>query len=62
MRALTIGTAATIVLLLVPAGHLLLVLFVPLAFLALLLFRTTWQPLPTIYRPRTPRTDTAEHE
>ena len=62
MRALAIGTALTIVLLLVPAGHLLLVLLIPFAFLALLLFRTTWQPLPTIYRPRTQRTGTAGHE
>lgn len=59
MRALAIGTALTIVLLLVPAGHLLLVLLIPVAFLALLLFRTTWQPLPTVYRPGPGHADTA---
>lgn len=62
MRTLAIGTALTIVLLLVPAGHPLLVLLLPLAFLALLLFRTTWQPLPTTYRPGPSRTDAAGHE
>ena len=51
MRTLAIGTALTVVLLLIPGGHLLLVLLVPLAFLALLMFRTTWKPIPTTYRP-----------
>ena len=62
MRALAIGTALTLVLLLVPAGHPLLVLLLPLAFVSLLLFRTSWQPLPTIYRPGRRRTGTARHE
>jgi hypothetical protein len=51
MRTLAIGTALTVVLLLIPGGRLLLVLLVPLAFLALLMFRTTWQPIATTYRP-----------
>lgn len=51
MRSLAIGTALTAVLLFVPGGHLLLVLLLPFAFLALLLFRAGWQPLPTTYRP-----------
>jgi hypothetical protein len=61
MRGLAIGIALTVVLLLIPGGHLLLVLLVPLAFLALLIFRTTWQPVATTYRPRTRRPGPAEH-
>lgn len=59
MRGLAIGTAVTIVLLLVPGGHLLLVLLIPLALFAFLRFRTTWQPLSTAYRPRGGRTGPA---
>ena len=62
MRGLAIGTALTIVLLLVPGGHLLLVLLIPLALFALLRFRTTWQPLSTTYRPRGRRTGPAGHQ
>ena len=54
MRGLAIGIALTGMLLLVPGGHVLLVLLVPLAFLALLVFRTTWQPVSTTYRPPEP--------
>jgi hypothetical protein len=54
MRGLAIGIALTGILLLVPGGHFLLVLLVPLAFLALLMFRTTWQPVSTTYRPPEP--------
>jgi hypothetical protein len=56
MRGLAIGTALTVVLLLVPGGQLMLVLLIPLAFLALLMFRTTWQPVSTTYRPEANRT------
>ena len=62
MRGLAIGIALTGMLLLVPGGHILLVLLVPLAFLALLMFRTTWQPVSTAYRPRSQATGPAEHE
>ena len=62
MRGLAIGITLTAILLLVPGGHVLLVLLVPLAFLALLLFRTTWQPVSTTYRPRSHATDPSEHE
>ena len=62
MRSLAIGIALTGMLLLVPGGHTLLVLLVPLAFLALLMFRTTWQPVSTTYRPRSRPTGPAEHE
>ena len=62
MRGLAIGIALTAMLLLVPGGHVLLVLLVPLAFLALLMFRTTWQPVSTTYRPRSQATGPAEHE
>ena len=51
MRGLAIGIALTIVLLLIPGAHLLLVMLVPLAFVALLMFRTSWQPVSTTYRP-----------
>jgi hypothetical protein len=51
MRALAIGIALALILLLVPGGHVLLVLLVPLAFLALLRYRTSWQPVSTTYRP-----------
>ena len=51
MRALAIGIALGLTLVLVPAGHVLLVLLIPLALLSLLLFRTTWQPVSTTYRP-----------
>jgi len=62
MRGLAIATALTVVLLLVPGGHVLLVLLIPLAFLALLMFRTTWQPVPTTYRPRAERTGPTRHQ
>ena len=52
MRGLAIGIALTTVLLLVPGGKFLLVLLIPLAFFALLTFRTTWQPVSTTYRPQ----------
>ena len=52
MRALAIGIALALILVLVPAGHVLLVLVIPLAFLALLMFRTTWQPISTTFRPQ----------
>jgi hypothetical protein len=52
MRSLAIGIALTLILLLVPGSHFLLLLLLPLAFLALLMFRTTWQPVSTTYRPR----------
>jgi hypothetical protein len=61
MRALAIGTALVAVLLLIPGGHLLLVLLVPFAFLALLAFRTTWQPVSTSYRPGARRTRPSGH-
>lgn len=50
MRALAIGAAFTVVLLLVPGGHVVLVLLIPFALLALLVFRASWQPLPTNHR------------
>lgn len=50
MRGLAIGCALAIILVLVPGGHLLLVLLVPLAFVALVLVRPAWQPLPTRHR------------
>ena len=62
MRGLAIGIALTVILLLVPGGHILLVLLVPLAFLALLMFRTAWQPVSTTYRPWSQATGPAEHE
>lgn len=52
MRGLAIGLALTIVLLLVPGGHVLLVLLLPLAFLALLMVRAGWQPVSTTARFR----------
>ena len=52
MRGLAIGIALALILVLVPAGHFLLVLVLPLAFLALLMFRPTWQPVSTTYRPQ----------
>jgi hypothetical protein len=58
MRDLAIGLALTIVLLLVPGGHFLLVLLLPLAFLSLLMFRASWQPVPTTYRPEATRRPT----
>jgi hypothetical protein len=51
MRGLAIGIALTLILVLVPGSHFLLVLLIPLAFFALLRYRTTWQPLPRNYRP-----------
>ena len=65
MRGLVIGIALALILVLIPAGHFLLVLAVPLAFLALLMFRTTWQPVSTTYRSgatqlRRRRGDTAD--
>jgi hypothetical protein len=44
MRGLAIGIALALILVLVPGGHFLLVLLMPLAFFALLMFRTSWQP------------------
>ena len=52
MRGLALGIAFALILVLVPVGHYLLVLVVPLAFLALLMFRTSWQPIATTYRPQ----------
>ena len=52
MRGLAIGIALALILVLVPGGHFLLILVVPLAFLALLVLRTTWQPISTTYRPQ----------
>jgi hypothetical protein len=60
MRGLATGIALALILLIVPAGHLLLVLLIPLAFLALLMFRTTWQPVATTYRPTATRPDSTE--
>jgi hypothetical protein len=62
MRDLAIGIALAGILLLVPGGHTLLVLLVPLAFVALLMFRTTWQPVSTTYRPPSQATGRAERE
>jgi hypothetical protein len=50
MRGLAIGIALALILLLVPATHVLLVLLIPLAFFALIRYRTTWQPLTRTYR------------
>jgi hypothetical protein len=61
MRGLAIGIALALILVLVPGGHFLLVLLIPLAFVALLMFRTTWQPVPTAYRPEARRPGPAEH-
>ena len=44
MRSLAIGMALAAILFVVPGGRLLLVLLIPLAFFALLGYRTTWQP------------------
>jgi uncharacterized membrane protein YgaE (UPF0421/DUF939 family) len=62
MRGLAIGTALAVILILVPGGHFLLVLLVPLAFFALLRYRTTWQPVARTYRPGATRPGPAEHE
>ena len=62
MRGLAIGIALTLILIVVPGGHVLLVLLIPLAFLALLMFRTTWQPVATTYRPAASRPDSARHD
>jgi uncharacterized membrane protein YccC len=56
MRGLAIGIALALILLLVPGGHLLLVLLIPLAFFALLRYRTTWQPVSGTCRPRSQAT------
>jgi hypothetical protein len=61
MRGLAIGLALTTVLIHVPGGHVLLVLLMPFAFLALLLFRTTWQPVSTTYRPLARRSGPTGH-
>jgi len=61
MRGLAIGIALTLILFIVPGGHFLLVLLVPLAFLSLLMFRTTWQPVATTYRPEARRPGSSEH-
>jgi 4-hydroxybenzoate polyprenyltransferase len=60
MRGLAIGITLALILLLVPGGHFLLVLVIPLAFFALLMFRTTWQPVPRTYRPAARRPGPAE--
>jgi hypothetical protein len=60
MRGLAIGIALALILVLLPAGHFLLVLVIPLAFLALLMFRATWQPISTTYRPEARRPGPAE--
>ena len=59
MRGLAIGIALALILIVVPGGHLLLVLLLPLAFLALLMFRTTWRPIATTYRTAVRRPDPA---
>jgi uncharacterized membrane protein YgaE (UPF0421/DUF939 family) len=51
MRGLAIGIALALILILFPGSHFLLVLLIPLAFFALLRYRTTWQPLSRTYRP-----------
>ena len=51
MRGLAIGIALALILVLVPGSHILLVLLIPLAFFALLRYRTTWQPLSRTHRP-----------
>jgi uncharacterized membrane protein YccC len=56
MRGLAIGIALALILLLVPGGHFLLVLLIPLAFFALLRYRATWQRIPRTYRPRSQAT------
>ena len=61
MRGLTIGVALAAILFLVPGGHVLLVLLIPLAFFALLRYRTTWQPVSTTYRPGPRRLSPTEH-
>jgi hypothetical protein len=62
MRGLAIGTALAVILILVPGGHFLLVLLVPLAFFALLRYRATWQPVARTHRPGARRPGPAEHE
>jgi hypothetical protein len=61
MRGLVLGIALTLILVLVPGSHFLFVLLVPLAFFALLRYRTTWQPPARTYRG-TERPDAAEHK
>lgn len=51
MRALAIGSALTLILLLIPSGHFLLIMLIPVAFAAILMFRPHWQPVSTTYRP-----------
>jgi len=51
MRGLVIGIALASILFLVPGAGFWLVLVIPLAFFALLRYRTTWQPGRTVYRP-----------
>ena len=62
MRGLAIGVALIAILFLVPAGHFLLVLLIPLALFALLRYRTTWQPVSTPYRPGARPPGPPEHE
>jgi hypothetical protein len=62
MRGLAIGIALTAALFLVPGGRFLLVLLLPLAFFALLMFRTAWQPVSTTYRPGARRSGPTGHE
>jgi hypothetical protein len=62
MRGLAIGIALTLILVLVPASHFLLVLLIPFAFFALLRYRSSWQPLPQSDRLRARRAGPAQHE
>jgi hypothetical protein len=62
MRGLAIGSALAMILVLVPGSHFLLALLIPLAFFALLRFRTTWQPVSKTYRPAARRQSAAEHD
>ena len=59
MRGLAIGIALALILVLVPGGRFLLVLVVPLALLALLMFRTTWHPVSTTTQLRRRRAGSA---
>jgi hypothetical protein len=62
MRGLAIGIALTGILVLVPGGHFLLVLLIPLAFFALLRYRTTWHPRARTSPSRSRATSPAERE
>jgi uncharacterized membrane protein YgaE (UPF0421/DUF939 family) len=60
MRGLVIGIALALILVLVPGGHSLLVLAIPLAFFALVMFRASWQPVATTTRLRRRRGGSAD--